>query len=58
MRGRVGRGVHTIMHEHPVGEVLVHPFDAKVEYKFYAILTFEDRDDGLLNKQMSRSAAS
>ena len=46
------------MHEHPVGEVLVHPFDAKVEYKFYAILTFEDRDDGLLNKQMSRSAAS
>ena len=51
MRRSVGYGVHTIMHEHSVGEILVHIFDADVVNALYADLTFEDRDDGLQHRQ-------
>ena len=45
------------MHEHSVGEILVHIFYADVVNVLYADITCEDRDDGLLNKLMSRIAA-
>ena len=53
--GGVAGGVHTIMHEHSVGEILVHPFDAYVEDVFYPFVTCEDLDDLHRNKRPSRS---
>lgn len=55
VRRGVARRVHTIMHEYPIGEVLVHIFYADVVNALYAGLTFEDRDDVLQHRRWSRT---